>query len=128
MAFDGVERHERNRRTGTLRLVTNNGITQTIVLSQALLVNNAWQHVAATFDGDSQTGVVRLYIDGVLDTTVGNALTPIPSTQPLAFCREGNYSGGTIDGIIDEVRLWNVARSTSDKPVDCLNANSGISI
>ena len=100
--------------SGRLRLVTNNGITQTIVLSHAFLANNEWQHVAGTFDGDAQTGTIRLYVNGVLDTVVTGALTPIPSTQPLAFGREGNYPGGTLDGIIDEIRLWNVARTESE--------------
>src|SRR5205823_14048343 len=85
-------------RTGVLRLVTNDGSTQTIVLSQGLLINNTWQHVAATFEGTGTTGTVRLYLDGALDTTVYNALTPINSTQPVAFGREGNYPGGTISG------------------------------
>jgi hypothetical protein len=93
--------------TGKLRLVTNNGITQTIVLSGRTLRDNVWQHVAATFDH----GTVKLYLDGTLDTTVAGALTPIASTEPLAFGREGNYAGGTLNGRIDEIRIWNVVRS-----------------
>ena len=101
-------------RTGVLRVVTNNGSTQTIALSNTGLVNNAWQHVAATFEGDNLTGTLNLYINGVLDKAVANALTPINSTQPLAFGREGNYPGGTLNGVIDEVRLWKVVRSAAD--------------
>ncbi len=97
-------------RTGVLRVVTNDGTNQTIALSNALLANNSWQHVAATFDN----GTLLLYLNGVLDKTVTGALTPINSSQPLAFGREGNFSGGTLNGVVDEVRLWNVVRSASD--------------
>jgi len=101
-------------RTGVLRVVTNNGSTQTIGLSNASLTNNTWHHVAATFEGTNLTGTLKLYVNGVLDKTITNALTPINSTQPLAFGREGNYSGGTLNGIIDEVRLWNVVRTDAE--------------
>jgi Concanavalin A-like lectin/glucanases superfamily len=101
-------------RTGALRMVTNNGSSQTIALSNALLTNNTWQHVAATFQGTNVSGTLKLYVNGVLDKTVTNALTPINSTQPLAFGREGNVSGGTLNGIIDEVRLWNIVRTDAE--------------
>jgi len=96
--------------TGKLRLVTNNGITQSIILSNAVLQNNVWRHVAATFSN----GTAKLYLNGALDRTVSGVLTPINSTQPLAFGREGNYSGGTLNGRLDEVRLWKVVRSATN--------------
>jgi hypothetical protein len=100
--------------TGHLRLVTNNGVTQTIVHSKATLPNSQWRHVAATFDGNNTTGTVKLYINGAIDTTVASALTPMNSTQPLAFGREGNFAGGLFNGVIDEVRLWKVARTATE--------------
>jgi hypothetical protein len=96
-------------RTGVLRVVTNDGSNQTIVLSNAKLANNVWQHVAATFDH----GNVNLYINGALAKTLTGALTPINSTQPVAFGREGSFAGGTLNGLIDEPRLWNIARSAA---------------
>ena len=95
-------------RTGVLRLVTNNGKTQSIILSKTALKNGVFRR-AATF----QNGVVKLYLNGVLDLRVTGVLTPIASTQPLAFGREGNFTGGTLDGRLDEVRVWNVVRSAA---------------
>lgn len=97
-------------RTGVLRLVTNDGSNQTIVLGQTLIANTTWQHIAATFS----SGTVRLYLNGVLDKTATGALTPINSSQPLAFGREGNFAGGTFNGRIDEVRVWKVVRTGSE--------------
>jgi uncharacterized membrane protein len=95
--------------TGKLRLVTNNGVGQTIVLSNAPLKNGVWQHVAATFSN----GVVQLYLNGVRVRRATAVRTPINSSQPLAFGREGNFSGGTLDGRLDEIRIWRVVRTAS---------------
>jgi len=95
--------------TGKLRLVTNNGVTQSIILSNGTLGDRTWHHVAATFSN----GTVRLYINGALDRTVSGVLIPLISTEPVAFGREGTFSGGTYSGVIDEIRIWNVVRSGS---------------
>ncbi len=95
-------------------------------MSSAVLPLRRWVHVAATVDGE----VVRLYIDGRLDTqvavangikrssaplVVGNALDPRrltdfggdlrqdPSNLPVPF-----YA---LNGLVDELRLSNVART-----------------
>jgi hypothetical protein len=92
---------------GRLRLVINNGVTQSIILSNGTLGDRTWNHVAATFNH----GTVSLYVNGALDRTVSGVLTPLVSTEPVAFGREGNYNGGTLKGMIDEIRIWNVVRS-----------------
>ena len=93
-------------RTGVLRLVTNDGNTQSILLSYTSLVNKVWQHVAVTFNN----GAVKLYLNGVLNRVFSGAVTPLNSTQPLAFGREGTFSGGTLNGKLDEIRIWKVVR------------------
>jgi hypothetical protein len=96
--------------SGVIRLVTSNGTTNSIILGPTLLANNSWQHVAATFDN----GTVLLYLNGVLDQTATGAMVPYVGPEPVAFGREGNYPGGTLNGILDEVRIWNVVRTASD--------------
>jgi hypothetical protein len=95
--------------TGKLRLVTNNGSTQTIIRSNTPLTNGVWQHVAATFSN----GVVNLYLNGARVRRTTGARTPINSSQPLAFGREGTISGGTFDGRLDEIRIWKVVRTAT---------------
>jgi Concanavalin A-like lectin/glucanases superfamily len=89
--------------------VTANGASVRVILSNGALGDQTWHHVAATFNN----GTVKLYVNGALDRTVSGVLTPLISTEPVAFGREGTYPGGTFNGLIDEVRIWNVVRSGS---------------
>jgi Concanavalin A-like lectin/glucanases superfamily/Kelch motif len=93
--------------SGVLRLVTNDGSSNTIVLGRTAIANGAWHHLAASF----ANGTLKLYVDGVLDRTATGVLVPTNSDQPLAFGREGNFEGGTLQGRIDEIRIWRVART-----------------
>ena len=72
------------------------------------LTVNEWSHVAATYDGN----FMRLYVNGQLE-----------STKP--YSREINHSQGSLyigkgqggyhwAGIIDEVRIWDHARSAAE--------------
>jgi len=85
-----------------VRLLTYN-------LAQHHVSANAWHHVAATLQ--SSTGMLTLYLDGVqvaqrsapTDRRCGNA-------RPLRVGRDG-FVGGYWRGKLDDVRLWDVARS-----------------
>ena len=76
-----------------------------------------WQHVAFTFDGNE----AKLYLDGeVIDSTVSWAGV-IPSLIPITSI------GTRFSGRIDEVRVWNIARSKSQinqNMYGSLNGNS----
>ncbi|MBN1151317.1 VCBS repeat-containing protein [candidate division WOR-3 bacterium] len=73
---------------------------------------NGWQHVAATYSFSDST--VKIYINGVEQNLTFN---PAP-TGKIADNSSTNLSIGLLqsnnfrfDGIIDEVRLWNVTRT-----------------
>ncbi len=74
-----------------------------------------WQHVAATYDG--ATSNVKLYIDGVEQTLAQTSAPSGPLRDNSTFDLLIGNSGGlsyTFDGVIDEVRVWNLARSPDD--------------
>lgn len=97
---------------GRLRSAIHNGVDPTqAVESVGLLQNGVWQHVAVTLDN----GTLRLFINGVLDRTIVDSQTPMNSTRPLSLGREGPpFNGWHFAGLIDEVRVWNIARSPRD--------------
>jgi hypothetical protein len=93
---------------GRLRSAAHNGVANSVIESNSLLSNDVWQHVAVTFDN----GMLRLYINGALDNSIVDAVTPMNSTRPVSFGREGPPANvWHYDGQIDEVRVWNVTRS-----------------
>lgn len=82
------------------------------VLGTTALTTNAWHHVAATYDGTTW----RLYLDGILDTTlaVGTYTPESTSIQHAALATAMDSSGvaaGFFAGTLDEARIWNVART-----------------
>ena len=91
------------------------------ITSGASIVLNQWQHVATSFDVDSQK--FSFYIDGVAITS---SLVP-DRTDVITQLYDGDspvrigavvISSGQLtqfwDGQMDEVRIWNVARSQSE--------------
>jgi hypothetical protein len=99
-------------RGSRLRSGVHDGVNPTqAVESVGTLSNDVWQHVAITLE----SGTLRLYINGVLDRTFTGSQTPMNSDRPVSFGREGPPFGGwRYDGLIDEVRIWNVARTEAE--------------
>jgi hypothetical protein len=91
-----------------------------IQISGGNLTLNKWQHVAVTFDGTTKS----IYIDGVLTGSLADATPAATGSSALTI---GNWSNVNLnlDGRVDEVRIWNVARSPSEVAVDMNNCLSG---
>ena len=71
--------------------------------------NNAWTHVAITFNGTGSTGT-KIYVNGVLHREGA-----MPAITRDANLRLGTRNGSNrFDGLMDEVRLWRVVRSASE--------------
>jgi VCBS repeat-containing protein len=82
------------------------------LLGHTTVVNNAWYHVAVTYDGSSYA----LYLDGVLEAsgTLSGATPRSDSIQRPAIgsaVTATNQAAGFLNGSVDEVRIWNVART-----------------
>jgi hypothetical protein len=87
--------------------VEGNGINGTTAVNDGL-----WHHVAGVYDPLATTKVA-LYLDGVLEAS-GN-LTVAVNTASTGNIQIGRRCDGIhyFNGTIDEVRVWNVARTAS---------------
>ena len=96
---------------GKLNFNLGNGSWTEITSSTNVLTLNTWQHVAGTYDGSK----MRLYVNGVL---VDSMSTSISFSSPSQNLTIGNWSNPSTDrtfiGTIDEVRIWNVARTKAE--------------
>jgi frataxin-like iron-binding protein CyaY len=72
-----------------------------------LCPTNQWKHVAVTYDASST--IMKLYIDAV--EVASNSAAPAFSGGATWI---GSHNGGSLFSCqMDEVRLWNVARTES---------------
>jgi hypothetical protein len=90
--------------SGAVKFILN---TNTLT-SSSVCQNNTWTHIAATYDN----ATMRIYINGVLDpTTLARSGSVTGSEGAIGGY---HYSGGdyyNFIGSIDEVRIWNTART-----------------
>lgn len=84
-----------------------NGTNWYSTFSVATPTLNTWQHVAGTWDGT----VAKIYVNGVLSGTTTPALTTLGSAGSNPVWIGGNTINESFTGNIDEVRVWNVART-----------------
>ena len=71
--------------------------------------DNAWHHIALVRTGNSFVG----YVDGVQALTYTSSSSITGSNMTLGW-DIGNSTQTYLNGFLDEVRVWNVARSLSD--------------
>jgi len=69
-----------------------------------------WHHVAVTRD---PSNTARIFIDGVLKGTTANTAAPTSSTGAFGIGEAADAIAEYFNGLIDEVRISNVARYTA---------------
>ncbi|WMI70228.1 LamG-like jellyroll fold domain-containing protein [Mangrovimonas sp. YM274] len=76
-----------------------------------------WHHVAVTYDPSLESNQYKLYLDGEIEAQ-GNFTgtgTNTSNVAPIQIgARAGNPENTGYNGTIDDVRIWNVARTQGD--------------
>jgi hypothetical protein len=104
-----------------LVIVDNTGTGFFRCIGSTPVTLNQWFHIAFTYDGSAVNTGTKLYVNGVRDLNVvqssgGGAYTRMrDTTEPLLF--GAYYGSGTpstfLSGKLDEVRLWNIERTSA---------------
>lgn len=97
---------------GRLSFSVSDGVKTVGVSSlSADLNDNAWHHVACVHDADEDE--IRIYIDGDLEGVTPYAgISDISNPDSLSF-GAGATSGSWFGGQLDEIRIWDVVRDST---------------
>lgn len=89
-----------------------NGSTFPEVGSSSIVADGTFHHVVGTLDGSD----LRMYVDGVFESSVAYTGTPGDSTANGGNIRLGNHYlfSRPVNGLIDEVRIYDHALSLSE--------------
>ncbi len=113
-------------KNGTLSFVMGANNVWTEAQSDAIMNANQWTHVAATVDSDN----INLYINGNLVATTPYSGTIGQRMLPLTIGSSAGFPGRGFDGALDEIRIWNVARTQAEinanKEVDLTGSEPGL--
>lgn len=103
------------------------GLNYPITGTNTPITDGVWHHAAVTYDGSA--GTWTLYLDGAQVGTAATAAGVLPrydSIQHFGIGSSFNSTGvasGAFAGVIDEVRVWNYARTPAQ-----IAAGKGIEI
>jgi hypothetical protein len=96
------------------------------VLTPPIMNAKQWHHVAVVINN----GSMILYIDGQESANGTYSGTPIGNASPINIGASPGFGGRFFNGVIDEVRIWNIARSASEiagnKTTDLTGSEPGL--
>ncbi|HIJ26789.1 MAG TPA: hypothetical protein HPP79_14105, partial [Gammaproteobacteria bacterium] len=86
------------------------------VTSGAGLTTGTWYHIAATYDS---SGTTHLYIDGVDHVANASAMSGVihyadTPNLTIGTATDPDYDSRTLDGKVDEVRIWSDVRTSAE--------------
>ncbi|MEM9545846.1 MAG: LamG-like jellyroll fold domain-containing protein [Bacteroidota bacterium] len=111
---------------GKLSYVMGAGSEWNEVVSPSVMNEKQWHHVAAVVNN----GTVTLYIDGQPAGSGTYPVSPTPCELAFTIGESTGFPGRVFNGIIDELRVWNVARTATqladNATVDLTGSESGL--
>lgn len=112
--------------SGKLSFVMSVDGAWTEVVTPAIMNENQWHHVAAV----KNTEALILYIDGLEMARLPYSGDAPAAGEPIRIGASAGFGDRFFDGAIDEVRIWNVARTeqqlADNKTVDLTGNETGL--
>jgi hypothetical protein len=86
------------------------GLTDVTLTSSEAVADGDWHHIAAVFDGTTK----YIYIDGTLDVSEASSGTLAANDDEVSLGADLAAGDNNFAGALDEVRIWDTARSGDD--------------
>jgi PKD repeat protein len=77
-------------------------------------LKDTWYHLVATYDGSGGYLGIKLYVDGVRRDDINDSRTYIAMENTLKPLCIGKYGSEYLDGMMDEVAIFNVELTTDE--------------
>jgi hypothetical protein len=91
-------------------------------LSSTTSINDGnWHHIACVYDGTTKS----IYVNGVLDNSIAVTGTLASSSIPVLIGENGQQTGRYFNGNLDEIRIWNTARTQNQIKASMNNELTG---
>jgi YVTN family beta-propeller protein len=74
------------------------------------ITTGVWHHVAAVYDG----ATIKVYLDGILDGSAPTITAPVDGSASLKIGARGDDADTRLNGLIDEVRIYDQALSSTE--------------
>jgi hypothetical protein len=97
-------------KNGTLSMVMSTDGDWFEIQTDPIMNTNQWYHVATVVDN----GTLSLYVNGVLMNSVAYPGSPVNNGEMVKIGDSVGWPGRNWDGILDEIRIWNVARTATE--------------
>jgi hypothetical protein len=78
--------------------------------SSSIVSTGTWSHIVMTYDSAN----IRLYFDGVLESTAASAGSVSDNTMSLRIGEFSDVFGGLMNGSMDEVAIWDRALTSNE--------------
>jgi len=117
---DGAWRIQRYNTTDNLDFGTN-GLTNQDLQGSTNVNDGNWHFFAAVYNGSTKT----LYVDGHVDASSPVTGTLSTDTYAVYFGENAQMTGRYLNGSLDEVRIWNIARTEQQVRADMFTTING---
>lgn len=117
---DNTWRLHRDNDTGNITFVAGGSSVTTSGINFA---SGGWRHLAATKSGST----LRVYVNGELNNTATGASSTPTNTHYVQIGENAQATGRFFEGYMDEIRIWNYARTQNQIKANRFNHLSGSS-
>jgi hypothetical protein len=113
--------HTGSSRNLEFRIGPGGGGIEIHLISQSILNAGEWYHCAVSYDGSR----IDMYINGMLDASVDTSGSLVTTFDDLCIGQKSTPAWDKYKGYIDEVRIWEIARTQVEIQQNMNNQLSG---